>query len=64
MQWKILGHIQCFTETHGYPPTLRELALLCDRGATVVLYHLRALEKMGVITRDAKVARSIRIVAK
>lgn len=47
----------------GLPPTIREIgAHFGIRTPNGVMCHLKALEARGLIVRDAKKARSIRLV--
>ncbi len=58
----ILNAIRQFIELNGYPPTVRELAELCQiKTHQGVLRHLDALEKKNLIERDSK-ARTIRLL--
>ncbi len=58
----ILKFIRSFIEERGYAPTLDEIrTACCISSKSVVEYHLRVLERKGLILRDAAVARSIRI---
>lgn len=58
----ILDHICAYIERTGYPPSVRDLADLCNIKSTQgIMRHLRALEDKGFIQRDSK-ARSIRII--
>lgn len=62
-QWRILGHIASYIETHGYGPSLRDIALMAGLAAqSVALVHVRALESKGMVARTPGVARSIRLV--
>ena len=64
-QSEVLKFVQSEVANHGYPPTVREIMehfqFNSPRGATC---HLDALEKKGFITRETKMARSIRLTAK
>jgi SOS-response transcriptional repressor LexA len=58
-----LDVIRGWTETFGYPPTLRELARELGIGSTNgVNDHLKALKKKGFIETDPVKARGIRIL--
>jgi repressor LexA len=61
-QRRLLGIIMTYREAHGYSPSVRDLVTLTGwHTISVVHYHLRRLEQAGLITRDPKIARSIRI---
>jgi repressor LexA len=49
--------------THGYPPSVSELATATGVSSAAVRRDLEALEKAGKIERDFAVARGIRIKA-
>jgi len=57
----ILGFLSDHIATHGYSPSLREIAAAIDRSQTTVRYHVRILEKEGYVTREPRKARSLRI---
>ncbi len=59
---KILEFIGSFRESHGYAPTVREIAAACGVASTsVVQYHLVNLEKAGLIAKEKDRFRSIRL---
>jgi repressor LexA len=59
---KILQFIRRFRETHGYSPTIREVARNCSISSpSVVQHHLKALEREGAITRGKEKFRAIRV---
>jgi len=59
----VLGYIKDFVRTAGYPPTVRELcAALGMTSTNAVNDHLKALERKGLISRDRRKGRGIRIV--
>jgi len=61
-RWRIVEFIRNFVEQKGYAPTIEEIRKGLDISSkSVVEYHLKALEREGVITRDAEVARSINV---
>ncbi|WP_041332785.1 transcriptional repressor LexA [Roseiflexus sp. RS-1] len=61
-QRDILGFIEEFTQEHGYPPSIREIQDgLRISSTSVVAYNLRALESKGLIDRDGRVSRGIKI---
>lgn len=62
-QQQILGFIQEFIETEGFPPTRAEIArALGFRSANAAEDHLRALLRKGVIEMLPGVSRGIRLV--
>lgn len=53
-QQQVLNFVQSYVESHGYPPTLREIcAHLGVSGTLSAMRHLEALEKKGYLKRDA-----------
>ena len=48
--------------TKDIPPTVREIAAVCDRSAPTIQQHLDKLEELKLIKRDKNKARSIRVV--
>ena len=59
----IFAFICRYSDAHGFPPTLDEIA--CDQGYrsnSGVIRHLDKLEKWGLIERYPGAARSIRIL--
>jgi repressor LexA len=61
-QQDILRYIQQFVEEHGYPPAIRQIQEQLDISSTsVVAYNLKALESKGLISREGKVSRGIKI---
>ena len=62
-QQKVLDYIARFIDEHGYPPTLRDIALHMGIKSTFgVARHLDALEKKGLLKRSGH-ARSIVLTA-
>ena len=58
----ILQALQAFINQHGYAPSVRELAQMCNiKSPQGVTRHLEALEKKGCIERGSK-ARSLRVL--
>jgi repressor LexA len=59
-QSQVLAFITGFIDTHGYPPTLREIAAHLEINGTLgVMRHLQALEKKGYLTKTAGSSRGI-----
>jgi len=62
-QRDMLAFIGKFSQEKGYPPTIRQIGEAADISSTsVVNYNLNKLEKDGLITRDLKVSRGVRLV--
>jgi SOS-response transcriptional repressor LexA len=62
-QEMVLTFIRQHITTHGYPPTLREIAKHMDiRSTNGVNDHLLALEKKGYIRRAEMLSRGIVVV--
>lgn len=61
---KILDCIVRHTREHGYPPTVREIGEAVGlSSSSTIHFHLRALERAGLIRRDASLTRAIRVVS-
>jgi repressor LexA len=57
---KILDFIHQSVESHGYPPSMREIAEAVGlKSLSAVSYQLKILEQMGHLTRDAKMPRTV-----
>ena len=52
-QLEIYDFIAMYRKTHGFAPTLREIADGLCMGLTTVYYHLERMEARGMIRRDA-----------
>ena len=62
-QQQILEFIRGELQVRGYAPTVRDIVRhVGDRSPTSVHRHLKTLERHGLIVRDAKKSRSIRMV--
>lgn len=62
-QERVVECIAAFQRTHGYPPTLRELAAaLHVKAIGTVQGYLRALRKKGVLEHHKDRARALRVV--
>lgn len=62
-QIKILEVLDRFPKEHGYPPSIREICEYTKVSSTsVVNYYLDQLQEMGLIERDNRVSRGIRLV--
>lgn len=63
-QRQILDYIVQHIEMHGYPPTVREIGEAVNLSSSSTVHaHLRNLEELGLIRREAVLTRAIRIVA-
>lgn len=61
-QTEVLRLIARSIKARGYPPSIRELGKqLAITSTNSVADHLKALQKKGLIERDAVVARAIRV---
>jgi len=60
-QLKILKLIRDYRITHGYSPTMQELAEELGISKVTVFEHVEALIKKGALTREANKARSLSI---
>lgn len=64
MQQKIYDYIARRVEESGYPPSIREIgeyAML--KSPSTVHFHLKALERLGYITREEGKTRAIRLTS-
>jgi repressor LexA len=62
-QRQIIDCIVQHTQTHGYPPTVREIGEAVGLSSSSTVHaHLRHLEQAGMIRRDAVLTRAIRVV--
>jgi repressor LexA len=59
-QQEVLGFIQQFSETHGVPPTVREIGGRFRVTPRAAFDHLRALERKGYLRRRSTEGRSSR----
>ena len=61
---QILDYVVETTRQRGYPPSLREIAKAVGlKSASTVLFHLRVLEKAGLVERTPSLNRAIRPVS-
>jgi len=59
---EILDFIARTAEERGYPPTVREIgAAIGLKSSSSVHYHLRVLERAGLLTRDGHLTRALRV---
>ena len=62
-QVAILEFVKEYSDKHGYPPTMREIAEGTSiSGVSVVRYNLLMLERQGLVQIAANQARSIRVL--
>ncbi len=60
---KVLQTIENFTNTFGYPPTIREIMERAHLSSTsVVNYYLDQLEEKGYIERSRGISRGLRVL--
>lgn len=61
-QGRILHYIERFVQANGYPPAIRDIqGDLSISSTSVVAYNLRKLEERGLLQRDARNARGIKL---
>ncbi|MFR9779021.1 transcriptional repressor LexA [Micromonospora sp. MS34] len=61
-QQRILTVIREWIQQHGYPPTVREIgAVVGLNSPSSVAHHLKALERRGLLRRDANAPRAVDI---
>jgi repressor LexA len=61
-QKSILSYIQRFMQENGYPPAIRNIQNdLKISSTSVVAYNLKKLEERGLLSRDAKFARGMKL---
>jgi repressor LexA len=62
-QQEILTFVQRYTESHGYPPSVREIGQAMGlTSSSTVHSHLRALERKGFLRRDPSKPRALEIL--
>lgn len=59
-----LSMIRQYIQTHGFPPSYRDLADELDRCPTRAFDHVQALIQKGYLEKDRATARSIRVIEK
>lgn len=60
-QQEILAYLKSATDERGFAPSIREVAAHFGMTAKGAYDHIKALERKGVITRQDRTARSVRI---
>jgi len=64
-QQQVLNFITVFMDSHGSPPTLREISShINTKGTATAIRHLEALEHKGYIKRREGISRSISVVGR
>jgi repressor LexA len=64
-QRDIVEFIRDFTEWHGYPPSVREIAQHTGLASTSsVHYQVQLLVRLGVVVRDPSRSRAITLTEK
>lgn len=62
-QQRMLDFIRQFSDSHSYPPSIRDIGRACGISSTsVVDYNLKGLEQKGLIRRDPEISRGIELV--
>lgn len=63
-QAAIYEYICSYTDQHGYPPSVREIGAAVNLASpSTVHMHLKVLEQFGLIDRDPKKPRTMKIVS-
>ncbi|MGW2404040.1 LexA family protein [Streptomyces sp. NPDC001739] len=60
-QERIARALRELTDDAGYLPSIREIAAEVGRSASTVAYHLRTLERHGIITHTPHHSRSYQL---
>jgi repressor LexA len=61
-QRRILDYIEDHVETHGFPPSIREIGEKVGISSTsVVNYHLNKLTEKGLLSREGRVSRGLKL---
>ena len=61
-QKQILHFIEQHVEAHGYPPTVREIGTAVSLSSSSTVHaHLKTLQELGCIQRDAVLTRAIKL---
>lgn len=62
-QRNILKYMENYLDTHGFPPTIREIGEATDiKSTSVVNYNLNKLVSAGYLARSSRMSRGIRLV--
>ena len=62
-QKEVLTFISSYTDTNGYPPTVREISEHFEISIRAVQDHILALQKKGFLSQAQKRARSIKVLS-
>lgn len=60
-QERIRRALRELTDGAGYPPSIREIAGAVGLSGSTVAYHLRALERLGIVSHTPHRSRSYQI---
>ncbi|MFJ5804272.1 LexA family protein [Streptomyces decoyicus] len=60
-QRRIAQALRELTDEAGYPPSIREIADAVALSASTVAYHLKALERGGIVTHAPHRSRSYQV---
>ncbi len=58
----VFDMIADYVERYGYPPSVRAIGHACQLSPSAVVYNLDKLEAEGRLTREPRVARSLRLL--
>ena len=58
-RYKVYDYICDYVKTHGYSPSMREIAKGVGIGLSTVRYHLMTLKAEGMISLGNNISRSI-----
>jgi SOS-response transcriptional repressor LexA len=58
----ILVAVALHWQKHDYGPSIRDIQAVIGHSTSVISYNLAVLTGMGLIMRDERVARSIRLI--
>lgn len=63
-QARIVRALRELTDDVGYPPSIREIAGAVGSSASTVAYHLRILERHGIVTHAPHRSCSYQVAAR
>ena len=61
VQARIVCYIVSHVETHGYPPSVRDIATELDLVPSTTQYHLQRMFDQGILKRPPGVPRAITV---
>lgn len=61
-QKQVVAFLKTYCDANGFSPTVREIGDHLGVEVNAVSGHLKALERKGLITRQANKARTIRVI--